>query len=113
MIIATLWASSSYGTAAKVALGTDWAFTVADDSNYESILNITALSFILSLVFTYMAHGNMQRDFDNQTALLKEEAQFAKEEARKDLFSGDCPAGMEDKDGLCYYREDHDWDWGF
>ena len=57
-------ASSAYGSAAEVALGTDWALTIEDDSDYSLIFNLTALLAILNFSWAFMSRGSLSESYN-------------------------------------------------
>jgi hypothetical protein len=112
-IVGVFIASSAYGTDVEVALGTDWAITIEDDSKYTLMFNLTALLAILNFSWAFMSRGSLVASYDEKIEMKAESERIARGDARDLVFSGDCDIGfVEDpKTGLCYYPEDKDWDW--
>ena len=46
-----------------MALGTDWAMEINDDSNYTSTFNQAMLIQILNLVFSFTAFDGMKKHY--------------------------------------------------
>lgn len=59
-------ASSSYGTATEVALGTDWAFTVNDDPNYTLMFSLSLLISVMDLIWEYMSLGSLKESYNEK-----------------------------------------------
>ena len=59
-LLGAFYTSSSYGTIAEVALGTDWATTIADDKYYSVMFNGCILITILNLIFEITARPSIK-----------------------------------------------------
>ena len=108
-----LMASGSYGTSAEVALGTDWAMEINDDSNYTSTFNQAMLIQILNLVFSFTAFDGMKKYYKYQVKQREEEKKLAEKQKNRRILDGNCPQDMKEIDNYCYFGEDKQWDWDF
>jgi hypothetical protein len=58
-LLGAFYTSSSYGSIAEVALGTDWAMTIADDPHYTVLFNSAILISVLNLIFEVTARPSI------------------------------------------------------
>lgn len=76
-LLGAFYTSSNYGSIAEVALGTEWAMTIADDPHYSVLFNSAILISVLNLIFEVTARPSIAALYQQK---LTEKAKKAADE---------------------------------